>query len=164
MNWADVVIFAVIALSAVVSLTRGFVKESLSLAAWILAFWVAINFAYRLGGLAWISQQIESPTIRITLAFAVLFLLTLLAGSLANILVGRLVRRSGLSGTDRTLGVVFGLARGILLASVLVLLAGLTQLPREDWWNESLLLGQFQEIALWMTGFLPPDVQQSFEY
>lgn len=164
MNWADVVILAVIALSAVVSLMRGFVKESLSLAAWILAFWVAINFAYRLAGLAWISQQIESPTIRITLAFAALFLLTLLAGSLVNILVGRLVRKSGLSGTDRTLGVVFGLARGILLVSVLVLLAGLTQLPREDWWRESLLLGQFQEIALWMRGFLPPDVQQNFEY
>lgn len=164
MIWVDAGIVGVIALSAGISFMRGFVKESLSLAAWILAFWVALTFAYRLAGLPWVQAQIDSATLRVVVAFVLLFLLTLFAGSLVNVLFGKLVRKSGLSGTDRMLGVVFGIVRGVVVVSVLVLLAGLTELPREPWWDQSLLIGHFQQVALWMKGFLPADIQQNFEF
>lgn len=161
MNWIDVAILAIIALSAMISLMRGFVREALSLAAWILAFWVAIEFAHRLAAVGWMADWLKTPSVRLSVAFAALFLLTLLAGALVNYVVGQLVRKSGLSGTDRLLGVLFGVGRGAMLIGVLVLLAGLTHLPQESWWHDSLLLKYFEELAAWGKHFLPADVQHN---
>lgn len=164
MNWVDIAILVLIAVSAVVSLLRGFVREALSLTAWVLAFWIALTFAARLAATPWMMNQIDSPTVRAGVAFAALFLFTLLVGVLINVLVGQLVRKTGLSGTDRIVGAVFGVGRGIVVVGVLVLLAGFTQLPAERWWQESVLLPQFQSMALWMKDFLPPDMQANLRY
>lgn len=164
MNWIDVAILALIAVSALVSLLRGFVREALSLAAWVLAFWVALTFAARLAATPLLMEQIDSPTVRAAAAFVALFLLTLLVGVLINVLVSQLVRKTGLSGTDRIVGAVFGVGRGIIVVGVLVLLAGFTQLPTEPWWRGSALLPQFQSLALWMKDFLPPDMQANLKY
>jgi len=164
MNWLDVAILVLIALSAVISLMRGFVREALSLAAWILAFWVALTFASRLAAMPWMSAQIDSPTARISAAFIALFLLTLVVSALINFVIAQLVSTTGLRGTDRLVGAVFGVARGVALVGVLVLLAGFTQLPRERWWEESLLLPQFEAVAVWMKAFLPADVQANLEF
>lgn len=162
MNWLDITILVIIALSAGISLLRGFVKEAISLATWILAFWISISFSDRLEGV--LSSWISSPTARLSVAFASLFILTLIAGALVNYLVAQLVKKTGLSGTDRMLGVIFGIARGIVLVAVLTLLAGLPQLSREIWWKESTLIVHFQNMAVWMKGFLPPDVQKHFVF
>lgn len=164
MNWLDVAILVLVALSAVISLMRGFVREALSLVAWILAFWVALTFASRLAATPWLSAQIDSPTARISTAFIVLFLVTLVVSALINFVIAQLVSRTGLSGTDRLVGAVFGLARGVALVGVVVLLAGFTQLPRERWWNESMLLPQFESLAVWMKSFLPADVQSNLDF
>ncbi len=164
MNWIDVAILAVIALSAFISLLRGFVREALSLAAWVLAFWVALKFAHELAALAWMVDWVHSPSARTIVAFATLFVATLLVGALVNYVVGQLIRKSGLSGTDRMLGVFFGIARGVVLIGILVLLAGLTQLPREAWWQQSILLTHFDTLAAWMGHFLPADVRSNFVY
>ncbi len=164
MNWIDVAILVLIAVSALVSLMRGFVREALSLTAWILAFWLALTFAARLAATPLLIDQIDSPTVRAGVAFAVIFLVILLLGVLVNVLVGQLVRKTGLSGTDRIVGALFGVARGIVVVGVLVLLAGFTQLPSEPWWHESMLLPQFQSLAMWMKDFLPPDMQASLRY
>ena len=63
-----------------------------------------------------------------------------------------------------TLGVLFGVARGVVIVAILVLLAGLTALPRDPWWGGSSLLPQFQQIALWIRGFLPPDIAAQIRY
>ena len=76
----------------------------------------------------------------------------------------QLVHRTGLSGTDRFIGVVFGVLRGTLIIAVLVMLAGLSSMPKEVWWKESLLLSQFQGIALWLGQFLPANICSSFKY
>lgn len=164
MNWVDVAILGLIAVSALVSLMRGFVREALSLTAWVLAFWIALTFAARLAATPLLLDQIDSPTVRAGVAFTVLFLAVLLVGVLVNVLVGQLVRKTGLSGTDRIVGALFGVARGIVVVGVLVLLAGFTQLPTETWWGDSKLLPQFQSLALWMKDFLPPDMQASLRY
>jgi membrane protein required for colicin V production len=162
MNWFDIAILAVIFISSAISVLRGFTREALSLAAWILSFWVAITFAHRLDAL--LADLIHSETARISAAFAILFLLTLLAGSLVNYLIGQLVKKTGLSGTDRVLGILFGIGRGIVVVSIVILLAGLTSLPQESFWKESMLIEHFRAVAIWMRGFLPTDIASNFVF
>ncbi|KAA3626065.1 MAG: CvpA family protein [Proteobacteria bacterium] len=156
MTWVDIAILAIIAISAVVSLLRGFVREALSLASWILAFWISFAFSAALAVhfAAWISV----PSLQLAAAFALLFLVTLALGAWFNYLVYKIVQKTGLSGTDRIIGVAFGAARGVLVVVVLVLLAGLTPLPGDPWWDQSRLLGSFEKMAVWVRGYLPADI------
>lgn len=142
MNWLDYAILAVLALSALISLVRGFVREVLSLAVWIAAFWIGIRFSEPLS--VHLVDYIASPSLRLGAAFAGLFVVTLLLGALLNYLAGQLVGRTGLTGTDRFIGVFFGVARGLVVVAILMLAAGLTALPRESWWQESVLVDQMQ--------------------
>lgn len=163
MNWVDIVILVIIALSAGLSLMRGFVREALSLFAWIASIWVAISFSHKLGII--MENIIASPTARLAVAFAILFLFTLVAGSMVNYIVGQFVKKTGLTGTDRMLGVIFGVARGVVIVAILVLLAGLIQsIPAEPWWKQSLLMAYFQDAAIWIRGFLPPDVAKNIVF
>ncbi|GAB6043697.1 CvpA family protein [Endothiovibrio diazotrophicus] len=162
MNWADYVILTIIAVSAVLSLFRGYVKETLSLVAWAAAFWVAFAFCDQ--GARLLANTISTPSVRVVVAFAVLFVATLLVGGLVNYLMGQLVEKTGLSSTDRMLGLVFGIVRGVAVVAIIVLLAGLTPVPRDPWWHQSQLLHHFQELALWMRGYLPPEVASYIVY
>ncbi len=162
MNWLDLVILVLIILSSGISLIRGFVKEALSLAAWLVAFWVAMTFAYRLDAV--LVDKIHSPSVRFIASFSALFLLTLIAGALVNYLATTLVKKTGLSGTDRMLGVIFGVARGIAIVAVIVLGAGLTSLPQEGSWKGSMLIPHFQELAVWLRSYLPPDIASNIKF
>lgn len=162
MAWLDIAIIAIILLSAVISLARGFVREAFSLAIWVFAFWLSWSFFRDLE--VPLREWIGSPTARLGIAFALLMIATLTVGGLVNYLIIQLVERTGMSGTDRLIGMVFGAARGILLVAVLVLLAGLTTLPREGWWLESTLVGYFEELAFWLRDLLPPELADRFRY
>ncbi len=162
MTAVDYVILALIAVSAVISVVRGFVREALSLAGWVLALWVALSFTRHLAIV--LEQYISAPSARLALAFFALLLLTLLLAGLVNFLAGQLVDKTGLSGTDRTLGVVFGIARGAVIVAILVLLAGFTGLPQDVWWSDSRLLPHFQELAIWIRSLLPPDFAAQVNY
>jgi membrane protein required for colicin V production len=162
MAWIDIVILALIALSAILSLFRGFVTEALALAAWLVALWVAMTFYEELA--AWLSQWISLVSAQKITAFAILFVCTLLLGAAINYLAGKLVAKTGLTGTDRMLGVVFGVARGTVIVAILVLLAGLTPLPQDPWWQDSQLLGYFEEFAMWMRNLLPGEIADNIKY
>ena len=118
MNWLDWTILGIVALSTLVSLWRGFVKEALSLLAWVLAFIISIRFSDRLATL--LVDYINNEDLREISAYVILFAATLMLGSLVNILLAQVIRVTGLSGADRVLGTAFGLARGLLIAVVLV--------------------------------------------
>ncbi|MDH3713522.1 MAG: CvpA family protein [Gammaproteobacteria bacterium] len=162
MTYVDFIILGIVLLSAVISVLRGFVKEAVSLASWVLAFWVSATFAGKLSGL--LPDAIAAVQLRVALSFAILFLATLLVGGLANFLISSLVLRSGLSGTDRALGVVFGVLRGVVVVAVLVLLAGLTTVTQESVWTDSLLVENFQLVAVWIRDYLPQDVAKNFVF
>lgn len=162
MVWLDFLILGIIALSALISLIRGFVREAFSLAIWVLAFWISWSFFRDLE--VPLREWIGSPTARLGIAFAVLMIATLTVGGLVNYLIIQLVERTGMSGTDRLIGMVFGAARGVLLVAVLVLLAGLTPLPEETWWRQSELVGYFEELAFWLRDLLPPEIAERFRY
>ena len=159
MNGLDVAIVAVVIVSGAISIWRGFVKEAISLATWVLAFWIALVFAPKLAVL--MPDGLESATLRWLVSVLALFMATLLVGGLANFLVSTLVEKSGLTGTDRALGVVFGILRGVVIVALGVLLAGETALQRESWWRESGLLPHFTPIADWMKAHYPADMAES---
>jgi len=160
--WVDYILLVVIAISALLSLWRGFIMEAISLVSWIVALWVAVIFFQDLANL--MADWIDTPSIRDITAFAILFVGTVLVGALVNYLAGQLVAKTGLTATDRALGMLFGIARGIVIVAVLVLLAGLTALPQDSWWQESLLLGHFQDMALWLSSFLPADITENIRF
>jgi len=146
-TWVDWAIVAVIVISSLISLKRGFVKEALSLLTWIIAGVVAWMFG---GALSHhLAEFISTPSAQVIAACAILFVATLLVGALVNFLVGELVRVTGLSGTDRFLGMVFGAARGGLLIVVLVGLLSLAPVQEDLWWRESALVPHFLLVADW---------------
>lgn len=161
-HWADIVILAIIGVSALISLLRGFLREMLSLLAWLLAFWIAFHFTPWAAG--WLESVIEVPSVRFILGFAALFVVTLLSMSLIGHIIVKLVGKTGLTGTDRMLGLLFGMARGGVVVLLLVLLAGLTQVPQDPWWRQSNLLVHFQHAALWVKGYLPESIGQYIRY
>lgn len=160
--WIDVVILALIALSAILSLFRGFVREAVALATWLVALWVAMAFYEDLATI--LSQWIPAPSAQKITAFAVLFICVLLLGAIVNYLASKLVDKTGLTGTDKLLGIVFGVARGGVIVAILVLLAGLTPLPEDPWWQDSQFLGYFEELAMWMRSYLPNDIADNITY
>ncbi|CAH0990359.1 Colicin V production protein [Sinobacterium norvegicum] len=148
MNVADWIIVAVIVISCVISLWRGFVKEALSLVVWALAFFVAMTFAEGMN--TFLSDSIATASLRQITSFGILFVLTLIVGSMVNFLVGELVKMTGLSGTDRLLGTVFGAMRGVILVlAVLILAPPILHIDQDTWWRESTLIPQFLVLETW---------------
>jgi membrane protein required for colicin V production len=162
MHWVDLLIIGIIVLSAVISLVRGFIQEAFSLATWIAAFWLAW-FAFRPLSVQF-EPWVEVPSIRLGLAFVAILLIVLVIGAIINHFLKLLVNSTGLSGTDRLLGVFFGAGRGVVVVGIIVLLAGLTAFPQDPWWRESQFIPYFKELALWMKGLLPPDIAGKFNY
>jgi membrane protein required for colicin V production len=153
MEYADLVVIGIITISILVGAIRGFIKEAFSLAVWAAAFLVAFQYS---GALALqLESHIELPSARTALAFSGLFLVVLLIGGLVTFLVGKLVEKTGLSGTDRLLGGVFGGVRGLVLVLVLMLVAGLTPVPQDPWWQSSRSIQSLLPLAEWSAQFLP---------
>jgi len=153
MQYADYIVLAIIAISILVGAIRGFVKEAFSLIVWAAAFMIAFQYS---GALAiHLEDHIALPSARTSLAFAGLFLSVLLVGGLLTFLVGKLVEKTGLSGTDRLLGGAFGGVRGVALVLAMMLFAGLTPVPQDPWWQQSRAIQSLMPLAEWSTGYLP---------
>jgi len=161
MVWIDMVILGIVLISAFISLIRGFAREALSLVAWILALGLAWHF-FR--DFSVYLMEIETTSVRLGSSFFVIFISVLILGGMVNFLVGQLIDKTGLSGTDRVLGIFFGAARGAVMVCVFVLLAGLTPLPEDTWWQESQLIPHFSQLAVWLREFLPPEIADKFNY
>ena len=148
MNWADLAILGILLVSSLISIKRGFVKEALSLAIWASAFIIAMLFRGSLASL--LVDVIASPSVREMVAFGILFAATLVVGAMTNYLIGEVVRMTGLSGTDRLFGMLFGLLRGfIIVMAILLLVPPLVPIDQEGFWRESLLIPHFMTLEGW---------------
>ena len=148
MSWLDWTIVGVVAVSTLVSLRRGFVKEALSLLAWVAAFVVSTRFSGRFSQL--LVDTITNDTLRQVSAYMILFAATLILGSLVNKLMAQLVRATGLSGADRLLGTVFGFARGlVLILGAIYVLEALLEPEEREFMEESRLLPHLAMVEQW---------------
>ena len=156
MAWADLAVLAIIGVSAVLSLFRGFVREAIALAGWIVGLWMAINFGHI--GAGWFEGWVETHLIRTWLGSLVFLVAVLVVAGIVGRLAGGLVNATGLGGTDRVLGPIVGAGRGAIIVACVVLLAGFIDLARETWWRESVLLPHFEALAGEVARILPGEI------
>ncbi len=148
LNGLDWFILVVVTISILISLWRGFAREALSLAGWVLAFILANLFAGVLASL--LSDLIVNQTGRYIVAWALIFVLTLVLTGLTAKLVSHLMKVSGLGLLDRLLGTVFGFARGVLIIMALVFVVRLMVPPAEQQWlRESQLMPHIDILMDW---------------
>jgi membrane protein required for colicin V production len=162
MSWLDYAVLGVILVSILWGVWRGLVREVISLTGWVLAFLAANLFA---GPLAeTLPDSIERPELRVLLAFVGIFLLALAVATLAGLLLSKILKAAGLGGLDRTLGALFGLARGAVVVVVFALVAGLTPLPRQPFWKESASGPLLANLSLALKPWLPPAFSERLRY
>jgi membrane protein required for colicin V production len=162
MNWPDYAILAVIVLSTGVGALRGFIKEVFALLVWAAAFLVAYRFGGDLAAL--MEDSVSLPSARTAMGFTGLFIAVLLVGGLLNYLLGRLVESTGLSGSDRLLGGVFGAVRGLALVLAVLLVAGLTPLPADPWWQESRTIARLMPLVERAASYLPESITEYLDF
>lgn len=162
MIWIDYAMSVLILISALIGLIRGFVREAFALGSWIAAIWVAMHYSRDLSPL--LQNTVEYPPFRMALMSIALFVSTLVLCSIIGTILKHLVIRVGLTASDRILGMLFGLLRGGVLLTLLVLLAGLSQAPQENWWQQSQLLPIFQSFAVFLQTFIPADMAGNIHF
>lgn len=162
MSLLDIAIVAILVLSLLLGIWRGFVREIFSLAGWVLAFLAANAVAAPIGDA--LPTSIARPEVRVLIAFIVVFVFTLSVTALAAMLVSKLFKAAGLGGVDRTLGGVFGLARGVVILLAITIAAGLTALPKHPLWKESVGAGMLTRTVLQLKGWLPPRLESRLRY
>jgi membrane protein required for colicin V production len=162
MIWIDFTLIGLVFISVVIGLLRGFIKEVFSLAFWMLASWVSLRFSREFSG--FLESTISHPSARMVASFVVLFAITLILGGLIGFLVSVLAKKSGLTFMERFGGMVIGVVRGMIIVTVVVMLAGLTPLPKDSWWVRSTLIPPFQLLAVWLRDHIPSGLAEYISY
>ena len=162
MTWVDYAVLAIIGISVLLSVIHGLVRELMALAAWIVAFLTAQFYAADVAPL--VPAAITSPSLRLLAAFLLVFLAVLVVMSVLASLISRLIRRAGLGAVDRLLGALFGFVRGLAIVMVVVLLAGLTMLPRQQAWRHAMLSPPLEALANAIKVWLPYDFSRHVKY
>jgi len=159
----DFILLGILSASMLLGIWRGLIKELLSLVAFGLAFLAAIWWGpdlSTLGLLTWVKHDY----LKLGIAYATLFIMTLLAVGLLNMALAAMIKSTGLSPADRGLGAIFGLLRGILLLLVLVTIAGYTPLIQEAWWKQAMFSEQVVSVIQQLKHRLPEPIDQWLPY
>ncbi len=162
MNHADIAILSLFALSMLIGLVRGFVVEVMAIVVWILAVALAYWFGPVLA--AQFAPSLELNSARILLGYGLVFVATLISGAILVYFLKKLVAGTGLSGTDRLFGMMFGAARGLVLVVLLILTLGLTPFPGDSWWSASRAIAALQPIAERARAWLPEPVARHIRF
>jgi len=157
MNPIDILILTILLISTSISLFRGGIREFLSLVAWVVAVLVAMVYTYQVTVV--LAPHLNVPALRIAVSFIFLFMTTLMLATVVNYLIGSFIKKNKLSTIDRMIGALFGLARAVVVVSVVVLLVSLmSKLPGHAWWQTSVMVDYFTHLAPWLREQLPPEL------
>ncbi|HEY4582894.1 MAG TPA: CvpA family protein [Lysobacter sp.] len=149
----DWLLLAILGVSALTGLMRGFVGVAASLAAWLLGGVSALALG---DGVARMLSDGQGPTPAQMLAgYGLCFLATSLVVAALAFVVRRMLRAAGLDGIDRMLGLALGGLRGFAMACVIVLLLGFTPVTRQTHWQASSVVPLFKPGARWLSSWLP---------
>lgn len=162
MTWLDYAVLGVLTVSIAWGIWRGFAREVISLTGWVIAFLVANLLAGPLGEK--LPESLGQPELRVLIAFVTVFVLMLAVTTLIGLLLWKILKAIGLGGLDRTLGGVFGLARGFLIMLAFALLAGLTSLPRQPGWTQAVSRNLLEHSVLVLKAWLPPAFAERLRY
>jgi len=162
MSTFDLVVAGIVLVSAAVGAWRGLVGEALAMISWVLAIVVAWMFGAQLGESLFAS--LKEPALRTLAGYGSLIVIVLAAVALVKLLLRQALKALGLSITDRVLGVVFGLARGLAIVLVLIAAAGLTSAPKQVWWKTASLSAPLETVVLALRPMLPPDIGKRIRY
>lgn len=161
MTWFDYAVLAVLGISLIIGIFRGLIKELINLAGWAGAFVLASAFG---GELAKLMPKSLDPMLASLLAYLAIFVGTLLVASLIAMLLSTLAKSAGLGATNRSLGAAFGFLRGLLILLALVLLGGLTPLPKEPFWRDAMFSGPLETAVVAIRPWLPEGLAQRVKY
>lgn len=162
MLWIDFVIIALIFGYTVAGIVRGLIGEILSLTLWMLAIWIGLVFNREFSIL--LTLTVVNPAVRVALSFIGLLLITLAIGNAIKGLLIDLLRTSELDFFNRFWAMIFGSAQGVLVVTTVILVAGLSPLPSEPWWNNALLIPPFQSLALSLRDNISSDMASYVNY
>ncbi|HEX7964099.1 MAG TPA: CvpA family protein [Gammaproteobacteria bacterium] len=137
MTPADIAILAIIFVSALLGLARGFLREVASLLLWILGFWLAVRYAAPIGNAF---KFVKGGEDRLIVGYGVILAGVLIVSTVVGMLLKKLVESSGAGVGDRSLGTVFGTARGVVIVTVIIVLGSMALVPQPRWWRESKLI------------------------
>ncbi len=160
MIWIDFAIIGLIFITLIAGLLRGFRQEAFSLIVWLLAAWIGLSFSRDFS--VFLQTSVPHPSGRIAASFTALLLLTLVIGGLIGFLLG--VNQNKLSIIARLGGMMLGIVHGMIVVTIIIMLAGLTYLPGDPWWKESKLLPPFQSVAIWLRDHIPSGMAEYIHY
>lgn len=158
----DHIVLALLGISTLIGLMRGAIKEVLSIAGWVLAFYAAKTWNSLV--VAYMPEQIPGHAIKVIAAFVVVFLATLFLTSITSIVLTSLVKAAGLGGVNRIVGGLAGTLRGLLLVCILVMLAGMTDLPKDNRWTGAMLSAPLEALVLKMQPWMPESLWQHVHF
>ena len=157
----DYGVIAILLASLALGLWRGLIGEVLALLAWVLAGLAAWQLGPEVGALI---TAIADPGLRVLAGYAAVFVGVLIVLALVRLAVRGLLKALGLTAVDRVLGVVFGVARGLLIVFILVAIGGMTSLPKEMWWRNASLSQPLETAVLASKPWLPPEAAKRIRF
>ncbi len=152
----DYLVFGIVGVSLLLGAWRGIVSELLALVAWIAAFFVARELGKPVASL--LSGLLADPMIRLMAGYILVFIIVLLLVAMLRFLLRELLKAVGLGFVDRLLGATFGIARGAAVVILFVILGGMTALPKQAWWRDSVTAAPIETLVIAGKPWLPPDI------
>lgn len=156
-NWADWVIIGVLGLSTLTGIIRGFVRESIALATWVLALFIAYKTYEDFSS---VFTTISTPILKQSISFFLIFMSILIGGGLLNFWLSKMVRWTGFGWVDRTVGLFFGIGRGALFILFLIICAMPTE---EEWFTKSYFIPKIEPYTEKIMAKIPEDLMKKFE-
>jgi membrane protein required for colicin V production len=157
----DYGVIVILLASLALGLWRGLIGEVLALLAWVVAGLAAWQFGPEIGPLI---TAIADPGLRVLAGYALVFIGVLIVLALVRLAVRGLLKVLGLTAVDRVLGVLFGVARGLLIVLILVAVGGMTSAPKQPWWTGARLAPPLETAVVAAKPWLPPEAAQRIRF